>query len=74
MGNLASRGLKGMERAKIDRRKTLDISALSIDLCSRIEFSNYKPFVEDSCIKIMNDHKHHFLNVFAGMQCLQNSE
>jgi hypothetical protein len=66
MGRLASMGLKNMERAKIDSTESLDITTLSNGLCSLKEFKKYEAFVEDSCIKIMKDHKYHFLNAFAG--------
>ena len=67
MGRLASKGIKAMEKAGIDMSESLDVTKLSQDLCSQDEFKKYQPFAEYSCIKIMNDHKYHFLNVFAGV-------
>mmetsp|Transcript_7050 Transcript_7050/g.11806 ORF Transcript_7050/g.11806 Transcript_7050/m.11806 type:complete len:268 (-) Transcript_7050:1993-2796(-) len=66
MGQLASKGIKDMERAKIDPSDTLDVNKLSSGLCSRSEFSSYRGFVHDSCVKLMSDHKYHFLHAFAG--------
>ena len=67
MSRLATTGLKNMDRQKSDPDETVDLTKLSNGLCSRKEFTRFQPFVEDSCIKILNEHKLHFLNIFAGM-------
>jgi hypothetical protein len=66
LARLASKGIKNMEKDKIDPSESLDVTKLAHGLCSRKEFEKYQPFVQDSCMKIMSDHKYHFLNVFAG--------
>ena len=74
MGRLASQGMKRMATAKIDPHETLDVTKLSNGLCYRKEFGKYQPFVEDSCIKIMNDHKYHFLHAFSGGLLIYNKQ
>lgn len=67
LGRLASQGVKDMENRDADQSDTLDMTKLSNGLCSRQEFKKFQPFVEDSCIKLLHEHKYHILNVFTGM-------
>jgi hypothetical protein len=76
LGNLASKSIKRMEKAKVDSSKPLDMTALSAGLCSSQEYAEYESFVEDSCIKLLNDHRYHFLHAFAGVcnKCVSSAE